>query len=63
MAKLSDAAAINPPRKVKKGELVAEMTRKGVVPGEATEAVSQFLKEFEMLKAGKNPEGLGAFDE
>lgn len=42
---------------------LAELTRKGEVPSEATEAVSQFLKEFEMLKAGKNPDGLGAFDE
>lgn len=42
---------------------LAELTRKGMVPGEAQEAVSQFLKEFEMLRAGKNPDGFGAFDE
>ena len=34
-----------------------------VVPDVAREAVDQFLKEFEMLKAGKNPEGVGAFDD
>lgn len=44
-------------------ERLTELTRKGGVPSEAAEAVSQFLKEFEMLKAGKDPEGLGAFDE
>ena len=44
-------------------ERLAQLTRKGAVPSEATEAVSQFLKEFEMLKAGKNPDGLGAFDD
>lgn len=44
-------------------ERLAELTRKGGVPSDATEAVSQFLIEFEMLKAGKNPDGLGAFDE
>ena len=35
----------------------------GGVPDMAREAVDQFLKEFEMLKAGKNPEGVGAFDD
>ncbi|WP_368639926.1 P-loop NTPase fold protein [Castellaniella ginsengisoli] len=44
-------------------ERLAQLTREGAVPSEATEAVSQFLKEFEMLKAGKNPDGLGAFDD
>ncbi|TEE99831.1 KAP family P-loop NTPase fold protein [Pseudomonas aeruginosa] len=44
-------------------ERLAQLTRKGAVPSEATEAVSQFLKEFETLKAGKNPDGLGAFDD
>lgn len=33
------------------------------VPDTASEAVDQFLKEFEMLKAGKNPDGVGAFDD
>jgi len=33
------------------------------VPDMAREAVDQFLKEFDMLKAGKNPEGIGAFDD
>ena len=44
-------------------ERLTQLTRRGAVPSEATEAVSQFLKEFEMLKAGKNPDGLGAFDD
>lgn len=35
----------------------------GVVPDMAREAVDQFLKEFEMLKAGKNPDGVGALDD
>jgi len=35
----------------------------GRVSDEAKESVSQFLKEFEMLKAGKNPDGVDAFDE
>lgn len=35
----------------------------GAVPNSAREAVDQFLKEFEMLKAGKNPDGVGAFDD
>ncbi len=40
-----------------------EMTKEGVILDEAKEAVSQFLREFEMLKAGKNPDGFGAYDE
>ncbi|WP_372359287.1 P-loop NTPase fold protein [Xanthomonas axonopodis] len=44
-------------------ERLTQLIRRGAVPSEATEAVSQFLKEFEMLKAGKNPDGLGAFDD
>lgn len=44
-------------------ERLTQLTRRGAVPSEATEAVSQFLKEFEMLQAGKNPDGLGAFDD
>ena len=35
----------------------------GVVPDTAREAVNQFLKECEMLKAGKNPDGVDAFDD
>ena len=35
----------------------------GSVPETAREAVDQFLKELEMLKAGKNPDGVGAFDD
>ena len=44
-------------------ERLVELAGKHAVPDEATEAVTQFLKEFEMLKAGKNPDGAGAFDE
>jgi len=40
-----------------------DLRQTGVVPDMAREAVDQFLKEFEMLKAGKNPEGVGAFDD
>jgi predicted KAP-like P-loop ATPase len=43
-------------------ERLSEFTKKGVIPDEAKETVSQFLKEFEMLKTGKNPDGFGVFD-
>lgn len=33
------------------------------VPDGAREAVSQYLTEFEMLQSGKNPDGIGAFDD
>jgi predicted KAP-like P-loop ATPase len=42
---------------------LVELSGKRAVPHEAEEAVAQFLKEFEMLTAGKNPDGDGAFDE
>jgi predicted KAP-like P-loop ATPase len=35
----------------------------GKVPDGAREAVSQYLTEFEMLQSGKNPDGIGAFDD
>jgi len=35
----------------------------GKVPDGAQEAVSQYLKEFEMLQSGRNPDGIGAFDD
>lgn len=35
----------------------------GSVPDSARESVDQFLKEFEMLKAGNNPDGVGVFDD
>lgn len=35
----------------------------GKVPYGAWEAVSQYLTEFEMLQSGKNPDGIGAFDD
>ena len=40
-----------------------DMRQAGAIPDTASEAVDQFLKEFEMLKAGKNPDGVGAFDD
>lgn len=40
-----------------------DLRQAGVVPDTAREAVDQFLKEFEMLKVGKNPDGVGAFDD
>ena len=40
-----------------------DLRQAGVVPDTAREAVDQFLNEFEMLKAGKNPDGVGAFDD
>ena len=33
------------------------------VPAEAQEAVSQYLREFDMLRAGNNPDEFGAFDD
>ena len=39
------------------------LQRDGRVPDGAREAVSQYLKEFEMLQSGKNPDGIGAFDD
>ncbi|AWI78858.1 NTPase [Parazoarcus communis] len=40
-----------------------DLRQAGAIPNTAIEAVDQFLKEFEMLKAGKNPDGVGAFDD
>ncbi|MFZ1181160.1 MAG: P-loop NTPase fold protein [Herbaspirillum sp.] len=42
---------------------LAELVEKREVPDEARQVVTQFLKEFEMLKAGKNPDDAGVFDE
>lgn len=33
------------------------------VPANAQEAVSQYLKEYDMIQEGKNPDGVGAFDD
>lgn len=44
-------------------ERLAALQNEGRVSVEAKEAVSQFLIEFEMLKAGKNPDDLGMFDD
>ena len=39
------------------------LSQAGKVPEQAQESVGQFLKEFDMIKSGKNPEGIGAFDD
>lgn len=39
------------------------LLRDDKVPNGAREAVSQYLTEFEMLQSGKNPDGIGAFDD
>lgn len=39
------------------------LQRNDKAPTGAQEAVSQYLTEFEMLQAGKNPDGIGAFDD
>lgn len=44
-------------------ERLIDLRQKGLVPDSARESLEQFLKEFEMLKAGKNPDGVGAFDD
>ncbi|BCA41475.1 TPA: P-loop NTPase fold protein [Kluyvera georgiana] len=44
-------------------ERLIGLRQKGLVPDSARESLEQFLKEFEMLKAGKNPDGIGAFDD
>ncbi|HBO3113720.1 TPA: AAA family ATPase [Pseudomonas aeruginosa] len=41
---------------------LGELTLAGRVPSVAQEAVDQYLREFEMLSRGQNPEGIGAFD-
>lgn len=44
-------------------ERLIGLRQKGLVPDSARESLEQFLKKFEMLKAGKNPDGVGAFDD
>ena len=39
------------------------LQRDGKVPDDAQDAVAQYLREFEMLQSGKNPDGIGAFDD
>jgi predicted KAP-like P-loop ATPase len=39
------------------------LQRNDEVPAGAQEAVSQYLREFDMLREGKNPDGDGAFDD
>lgn len=40
-----------------------ELQRRDEVPADSQEAVSQYLREFDMLQEGKNPDGDGAFDD
>lgn len=40
-----------------------DLQRKDEVPAGAQEAISQYLREFDMLQEGKNPDGDGAFDD
>lgn len=44
-------------------ERLVDLQSAGRIPESAQEAASQYLKEFGMLKAGKNPDGDGAFDD
>jgi predicted KAP-like P-loop ATPase len=39
------------------------LQRDGEVPDGAREAVTQYMTEFGMLQSGKNPDGIGAFDD
>ena len=39
------------------------LQQSGKVPDSEQKAVSQYLKEFEMLQAGKNPDGVHVFDD
>jgi len=40
-----------------------DLQRNHQVPSDADETVSQYLREFDMLQEGKNPDGIGAFDD
>ncbi|MBC3488911.1 AAA family ATPase [Pseudomonas sp. SWRI50] len=40
-----------------------DLQQAGDISDAARESADQFLKEFEMLKAGRNPDGVGAFDD
>ena len=40
-----------------------DLQRKDTVSAGAQESISQYLREFDMLKEGKNPDGDGAFDD
>lgn len=44
-------------------ERLRNLKRDREIPDQAQEAVSQYLKEFEMLQSGINPDGYGAFDD
>jgi predicted KAP-like P-loop ATPase len=48
---------------VASADRLRRLQRDGKVPDGAREAVSQYLKEFEMLQLGKNPDGIGSFDD
>lgn len=42
---------------------IRRMQNDGLVPDESREAVTQYLKEFEILKSGRNPDSFDAFDD
>jgi len=44
-------------------ERLRSLQQKGEVPVNEDVVVQQFLKEYEMLEEGKDPDGLGAFDD
>jgi predicted KAP-like P-loop ATPase len=44
-------------------ERLRSLEQNGKIPAEAQEAVSQFLKEYEMLQSGINPDDRGVFDD
>ncbi len=43
-------------------ERLAKITAAGKVPESAKEAVSQYLTEYQIIKAGKNPDADDAFE-
>ena len=44
-------------------ERLRSLQQKGGVPADADVVVEQFLREYEMLEEGKDPDGIGAFDD
>lgn len=42
---------------------LTKLQQAGAIPEQAKESVNQFLKEFAMIKAGIDPDGMGAFDD
>lgn len=44
-------------------ERVSDMRRRGAIPDWASESAGQYIKEYEMLARGENPDAIGAFDD